>query len=422
MMTITNELISRITKKIYLSKIRLLSKHGFFGSLLIGMDFVVVNQEGIITNDTGIATNGKTIYIDPFKVDSLSSYELDVLIMHELMHIVLKHCFRGKGKEKTIYNRACDIVVNSNIKDVLKEKGEIYIGDKPLEHTSPDGKEGLLHSAEEVYDQLIFNYEYADAMNSSSITSGQGGSSKSKQKLDDVQAVDSHELWSMEELDEYQEDLLDERILKAAEIDHMKGCGSVPLGAELYIKNLKHPQIDWREILQSFVQENIVDYSFNPPDKRFSDGDLILPDFNESEAVVKNILFMVDTSGSMSIEEITDCYSEINGAIEQYNGKLQGYLGFFDAKVYDVEPFNYDLDIRKIKPVGGGGTDFKEIFKYIEKNMMDDPPASIIILTDGYADFPEEDEALGIPVLWVINNEEINPPFGKVARINVNKE
>jgi len=48
---------------------------------------------------------------------------------------------------------------------------------------------------------------------------------------------------------------------------------------------------------------------------------------------------------------------------------------------------------------------------------MDKPPVSIIILTDGYAPFPDESMALGIPVLWLLNNEKVEPPWGKIARI-----
>ena len=53
--------------------------------------------------------------------------------------------------------------------------------------------------------------------------------------------------------------------------------------------------------------------------------------------------------------------------------------------------------------------------------MIDNLPSSIVILTDGYCDFPKEEDTLGIPILWVINNEIITPPYGKVARINVKK-
>ena len=51
--------------------------------------------------------------------------------------------------------------------------------------------------------------------------------------------------------------------------------------------------------------------------------------------------------------------------------------------------------------------------------MEENPPVSIIILTDGYCPFPKEEAANGIPVLWLINNEEVEVPWGKVARIKV---
>ena len=50
---------------------------------------------------------------------------------------------------------------------------------------------------------------------------------------------------------------------------------------------------------------------------------------------------------------------------------------------------------------------------------MEEKPASIIILTDGFCPFPQEKLAMGIPVLWLINNKEVDPPWGKVARITV---
>jgi predicted metal-dependent peptidase len=132
---------------------------------------------------------------------------------------------------------------------------------------------------------------------------------------------------------------------------------------------------------------------------------------------VENILFMIDTSGSMSDTMITEAYSEIKGAIDQFDGKLQGWLGFFDAVVVEPQPFENEEEFSIIRPIGGGGTSFDIIFDYVKENMMAEPPASIVILTDGYAPFPEEEQAMGIPVLWIINNEDVTPEWGKVARI-----
>lgn len=86
------------------------------------------------------------------------------------------------------------------------------------------------------------------------------------------------------------------------------------------------------------------------------------------------------------------------------------------AEVYDPIPFDDVQSLLEIRPKGGGGTDFGIVFDYV-RDKMKDPPSSIVILTDGYADFPDESAAMGIPVLWIISNDEVTPEWGKVARI-----
>ena len=48
---------------------------------------------------------------------------------------------------------------------------------------------------------------------------------------------------------------------------------------------------------------------------------------------------MIDTSGSMSDDMITAAYSEVKGAIDQFGGKLEGWLGFFDAAIIEPKRF-----------------------------------------------------------------------------------
>jgi predicted metal-dependent peptidase len=120
----------------------------------------------------------------------------------------------------------------------------------------------------------------------------------------------------------------------------------------------------------------------------------------------------------MSDKMITAAYSEVKGAIDQFDGKLRGWLGFFDAAIIEPIEFSNEEEFRVIRPAGGGGTDFQIIFEYVATHMTK-RPASIIILTDGFCPFPQEKLSLGIPVLWLINNEDVDPPWGKVARIKV---
>ena len=195
--------------------------------------------------------------------------------------------------------------------------------------------------------------------------------------------------------------------------------GTVPLCAERLFKQLRNAQTNWRKILNEFVQQEVVDYSFTPPDRRFDDSPFFLPDFNEKDEHPEDILFMIDTSGSMSDEMITAAYSEVKGAIDQFDGKLKGWLGFFDAEVIEPKAFENEEEFRIIKPKGGGGTSFEAIFDYVHNNMQDKLPVCIIILTDGYAPFHDETIAREIPVLWLLNNQDVMPPWGKVARIEL---
>ena len=192
----------------------------------------------------------------------------------------------------------------------------------------------------------------------------------------------------------------------------------MPAYIERIINKLSTPQIDWRYVLNEFIQEEINDYTFLPPDYRYS-GDFFLPSYSDKDDVVKNILFLIDTSGSMTDEMITYAFSEVYGAISLFDGKLSGKLGFFDYIVHNVIDFEDVSDISKIKPIGGGGTSFDAIFEYVDR--MDEPPFMIIILTDGYAPFPNLNESFNIPVLWLINNDIVTPPFGKIARIKISK-
>ena len=181
----------------------------------------------------------------------------------------------------------------------------------------------------------------------------------------------------------------------------------------------KRSILDWRKLLIEFLQEEINDYSFSPPDRRYDDSPFFLPDFNEKDFLVKEILFMVDTSGSVNENELTAAYNEMCGVVEQFNGKISGKIGFFDDEVYPAVDFNSVKDILEIAPLGGGGTSFDIIFDYIRQEYKSNKPSCIIIFTDGMADFPEESEAMGIPVFWIINNMEITPPWGRIARINI---
>ena len=517
-----------IIKRLQNARLNLLSKQPFYALLLLHMKFALD-----ITCETAY-TDGNRIAFNPDFMDAISDKELEFVLMHEVLHAALGHPFRRQSDYDTeCYDKACDIVVNSNIlysfnmdiSSITLKKFGVSM------HLTPSGKEGYKFTVEEVYNELLkasgktqknSNLGSGNGGNGSGIDGlleGQGGkdeneteesndqevssnnkSNKGKgggngkcdgsgdgdgnnrgksskglangsgkgksgkgqgsggggeiteddlnvliaellkgravhgkvdpnssiidDKIEDSEKqgmVDDHSFWNGDEEDNIGRDTWLNRMIDATDIiaqsNGGKGRGTMPLAAQRVIEELKNPTLDWRTILNEFVQEEICDYSFSPPDKRMEDSPFFLPDFNEKDESIKDILFMIDTSGSMSDVQITECYSEIYGAIGQFGGKLQGKLGFFDAVVVEPIPFENEDEFKIIRPKGGGGTSFDIIFDYVEKEMEEEPPVSIVILTDGYAPIPDESRAGGIPVLWIINNDSVTPPWGKIARI-----
>lgn len=437
-MALSESKIKGCIKRLLLSRMRILYNHGFYGLLLMHMIYAV--SEEIET----ACTDGVRITFGIDFLDSLSDSELDFVMMHEILHVVLQHCFRGDVEDPEAYNIAADIVVNSNImlENGMKASSITLSKYGIAMHVAPDGKEGHEYTAEQVYAMLPKNLNKkgnnkspgsavgrAKKENKKGNNKGPGsavGRAKkeiSKEQHQPVRVWDDHSQWGKYEEDDTLRDVWVKRFEDAAEAikirDPSNARGLLPAFAERILKELKKTQTDWRTILNDFIQEEVVDYSFAPPDRRFDDSPFFLPDFNGKEDRVEDILFMIDTSGSMSDDMIAAAYSEVKGAIDQFNGKLKGWLGFFDAAIIKPQPFSNENEFKTIKPAGGGGTDFQIIFEYVFHHMSDKLPASIIILSDGDAPFPLEKLAGGIPVLWLLNNDEVNPPWGKVARITV---
>lgn len=437
-MALSESKIKGCIKRLLLSRMRILYNHGFYGLLLMHMIYAV--SEEIET----ACTDGVRITFGIDFLDSLSDSELDFVMMHEILHVVLQHCFRGDVEAPEAYNIAADIVVNSNImlENGMKASSITLSKYGIAMHVAPDGKEGHEYTAEQVYAMLPKNLNKKGNNKSPGSAVGEAkkenkkGNNKSpgsavgrakkeisKEQHQPVRVWDDHSRWGKYEEDDTLRDVWVKRFEDAAEAikirDPSNARGLLPAFAERIFKELKKTQTDWRTILNDFIQEEVVDYSFAPPDRRFDDSPFFLPDFNGKEDRVEDILFMIDTSGSMSDDMIAAAYSEVKGAIDQFNGKLKGWLGFFDAAIIKPQPFSDENEFKIIKPAGGGGTDSQIIFEYVFHHMSDKLPASIIILSDGYAPFPQEKLAGGIPVLWLLNNEEVNPPWGKVARITV---
>lgn len=419
----------RLKCKIQASRGRLMETHPFFAILLMYLKFVSVPQM------RKMSVNGRCIYFNPDFVDKLYEYELDYMLCHQIMHITAEHIWRPEDCAGDNYHFACDIWINSNLAECgFTEERYPHLGEVHCKIPGKDLEIGNM-SVQEIYDNLPYDLYILD--------------DRARNRI----LADSDFLWDRKDdsgsLGEVVVDISDkDGILKededvevsyASKLDALKQkwkgksvtalksmsgkepnpdlVGNVPEFIKRMVKLMREPVLEWKKILNNFIQEQTCDYSFSPPDRRFSETDFFLPDFNEKDFVTKEILFMADTSCSVKDEELAMVYSEIKGAIEQFGGKLIAKLGFFDTQVTPPLPFESVSDLMNIVPYGGGGTDFNAIFDYIRENGPEEFPACVVIFTDGKGPCPDESEIMGLPVLWVLNNSYVTPPWGKVARI-----
>ena len=148
-MVLSDDKIKEFMKRLLQSRMRLLCTNGFYGLLLMHVTFSLDE-----TLDTA-ATDGERIYFGPEFLDLISDAELDFVIMHEIMHVVLQHLARKGERDMERFNIAADIVVNSEIMNSFGgDERKISVNGEPAMHLTPDGQEGYLFTAEQVYEML----------------------------------------------------------------------------------------------------------------------------------------------------------------------------------------------------------------------------------------------------------------------------
>lgn len=439
----TDQRIKKLRVKIRESRTRLMYTNPFFALLLMYVRFIAVPDM------KKMSTNGRCIFFEPGFVDKLYPDELDFILCHQIMHIICGDIWREEDLTGDNYHFACDAHVNRLLEKVgFKEERYAHLG-SIFRNVPGCPQDAAKMTVDQLFAMLPYSLYVFDErtrsrllVDSDSYWSRKDDLGQSGILILDIPEKEDSFRWE-DPSDEKPEENNKKSVPALIGVGRLKqewqgraaaaakslrgsnsktGAGDVPEYILRAVRELHEPALDWRAILDSFLQEQICDYSFSPPDRRFADTSFFLPDFNEKEYAARNILFMADTSASIEDEDIETVFSEIKGAIEQFNGKLFGKLGFFDATVKPPVPFENVQDLQGIIPRGGGGTDFRPIFDYVRYEEQGELPACIVIFTDGDGPYPDKSAAMGIPVLWLLTANGRRIPWGKNVQIQAKKE
>lgn len=387
----------------------------FFASLALHMPVYETDRVPTMATD-GVNVLYNQDWVEKVR-DSDGEAALVGVYVHEVMHAALLHTSRGKTYIHEIFNMACDYVVNNMITNSKLTMPQGVL----INHEWDD------LSAEQIYYLLLKEIEEerqdesgsgsGDGSGSGSgdgSDSGSGGGPKKKQKKKQPRSgsvIDDHSQWGkasaseIERLNEQWKQRLASAVVAA------KMQGTLPAGMERLINEVLHPKVDWVSALRNFIQPSAVDYAWNPPDRRFQDEDIAMPDL--SGETVDSVFVAVDTSGSISDEMMSQFMGEVVDIVQTWPS-MTGWLISCDADIGDIVELNGDFVPRALN--GGGGTDFRPVFEKIEA--MDTKPTCLIYLTDTYGSFP--DYSPDYPVLWcVVNAPEGHVPWGERIDIQV---
>ncbi len=340
---------------------------------------------------SGYASNGKRFIYNVQFLERRNVEEVMFILTNAVMHHVLSHQQRKLNRKGKLWQLATDYAINN-----LLSKSGLHI---PIGANYNKEYEGMY--AEEIYDALKndVNISEGDAF-------GESGDSAPEISTMEQEGDDSTGFANIDgiadELDTQDELQWQYAASIAQEVAQRKGA--MPLGLDRLGKKVKASDVDWRFELYNAVNRHMRNnYAFMPPNKKHIHRGIALPSLTSDTL---SLCVAIDTSGSID-DQLLGAFMEEFKTIMQNFPSVKIELIIADAKVHAHHTFQGGerMDFR-LK--GGGGTDYRPTFDYVEANL----PMTTMLLyfTDGEGSFPR------IPpnyeVLWALSRSA-KMPFGR---------
>jgi predicted metal-dependent peptidase len=374
------------------SLLRICQRSPFFATLALHARITITDRLPTA------ATDGRDVFVNPNFFGALSPAAQEGLLLHEVLHAALLHVTRRGTRDPELWNIAADIVVNG----MLVRDG----------YTLPEGgvrdpnKEHL--ATEEVYELLL-----REAQQGKRAAAGMSDLLEAAPGDGSGQADDEGQAGAMPNTAADRAELegkWKQALQQAQMVMQSSLAGDFPAGLRRELDALLASRVNWRSYLWRYLVQTPTD--FGAFDRRFV-GDGMYLETIAGETV--HVHVCVDTSGSISRSDITCFMSEVRAILHAYP-HLRCDLFYADAALHG--PFVVTADAALPPPKGGGGTDFRPFFAYLDRHADPHAVTLAIYLTDGYGNFPVR--APSLPVLWVVtpNGVDLSAfPFGEAVRL-----
>lgn len=404
-----------IETKLSAARTKLILDKPFLGALVLRLPMEEADPKWCPTT----ATDARKFYFNPDYIDVLSNEHVQFVLAHEALHCALSHFARRGHREKKRWDMACDLAVNELlVKDGLTPPPNalVDLGFEGL--TAEEIYPSLQEEIEEPMDRHMYD-EQDDADHDQHEVQGkqqeitpdaaprEGGTGAGKETEKGGLGGPPSPLTPDER--EILNTQWQQRLAGAAQIAMQAG----KMGGAMarLIDHLLQPQLPWRNLLAHHVT-NLArdDYSYSRPSTRRGDP-AVYPSLRSAQV---NVAVVLDTSGSMTDEELREFLSEIDAIKAQMRARI--VLHACDAQLAKEGPWLFEpweeLDL-PCEFIGGGGTQFTPVFDWLDT--QDQAPDLLIYFTDADGEFPKTEPLF--PVLWLVKGKE-TVPWGQRIQLN----
>ena len=330
-------------------------------------------------------TDGLSISISKKSLENYPEEYIITLLSHELWHIARLHNLRKDDREDSTWNKACDFVINNALFD------EGYKGIREMDGCWNPEYIGM--AEEEIYNLLEsednekFSWEGKDLIYSSD--------SDSKEEKDaQEQAKKRQQMMNIQQA-----------------LTLTKDCSSNAVDAvKQLIEDQLAPKVNWKKAVKLFLLDALSEESsWSRRSRRYPDK--YMPGKLKENDRLTHLAFFIDTSGSISEEEIQQIQAELRSIHKNLKPSKMTIVQF-DHVIEDEMVIYEDSKWKPLTIKGFGGTSLIPVRNWIEKNK----PTASVIFSDLCCPSMEYIKA---PILWIAVNTNFTPDFGKTIHIEV---
>jgi predicted metal-dependent peptidase len=365
------------------ARTRLILDKPFLGALALRLALIEVGAERCRST----SSDGISLYYNRAYIDSLDVAQTQFALSREALHCALLHFYRRGNRDPVLWQIACDHAINSLLIDdgLTPTPDTVFL---------PEFS-GM--TAEEIYPLL----EHGEQQQQTGRRDGEQDP-RQPATLPGAQAQTPGE----------------REMLAAKWRQHLAAAAQMALQAGKLSAQMARvvdiflqPKLPWRNLLAEQLSARArTDYSYTRPSSRRGDP-AVFPGLRGEEI---DLVVAVDSSGSIREQEIEQFFSEIDAIKGQIRARIT--LLCCDAEIGADFPMYFEpWEEFRFQPrlSGGGGTDFRPVFRWIERQDMH--PEALVYFTDACGAFPEREP--GYPTLWLVKGKQ-EVPFG--ARIQLN--